>query len=495
MLSVLILALIGLGGSWWARRPMPAIVPGNFGAEITTGFAGKQGLGFAAPAHAVHAAWVRYNGVLWTAIEPTAPVRDGDDWLHTYEPAGYVQPDVEIRALSNAGITSLVVLRGTPTWAVDRHLVAGSRLGQDTTCFPIDPAQIEHFVAFVEHTVRRYASVPYRVHAWEIWNEPDAARQAMPDAEMPFGCWGNRDDAAFYGGEAYGNMLRQVYDRIKAVDPTATVVLGGLMLTGDDTDASGGGTHPSGTGRFLQGVLHALYPDGHFDAVSDRPAFDRIAFHNYAYWANPAAPSVGGRSMDWDLFGFDYAQGMWTPRSLTVQAKIAYLHEVLGAYGLDPPILLNEGALLCYQCKTPTPGFVEAQANYLVRMYVRAWGAGLEGAVWYALNDTDWQQSGLHTDTQPRPGLEAFRTLVKYLGGATLLGPAGTGPVEGYRFQRGKHEVHVYWTNDSAISAPVALPAGALHVFDRTGADVTSSVWDGQQLSAGFEPLIVVRDP
>lgn len=496
LLVLTLLALLGLGGFWWwARRPLPAIAPGNFGAEITSGSAGKQALGFAAPASAVNAAWVRYNGVLWSMIEPTAPVREGDDWRHAYDQAGYALPDAELRALSNAGITSLVVLRGTPSWAVDRELAAGRRPGQDTNCFPINPAQIEHFVTFVEHTVRRYAAMPYRVHSWEIWNEPDAARQAMPDAKMPFGCWGNREDAAFYGGEAYGNMLRQVYDAIKAVDPTATVVLGGLMLTGDDTDASGGGAHPSGTGRFLQGVLHALYPDGQFDVGVDRPAFDRIAFHNYAYWANPAAASVGGRSLDWDLFGFDYEQGAWSPRSLTVAAKIAYLHAVLGAYGLDPPILLNEGALLCYQCKTASPAFVEAQANYLVRMYVRAWGAGLDGATWYALNDTGWQQSGLHTGKEPRPGIEAFRTLVQYLGGATFLGPAGVDPVEGYRFQRDKQEVHIYWTNDSTITAPVSLPDSILHVFDRTGAEVTASVWDGQHLIVGFEPLIVVREP
>jgi hypothetical protein len=437
---------------------------------------------------------VRYNGVLWPAIEPIAPQHNGTAWHHSYVESGYDRADAELRALTDAGISSLVVLRGTPTWAVDQKLAAGLRPGQDATCFPIDPAQIEHFVTFVEKTVRRYAAAPYRVHAWEIWNEPDAAYQAMPDDPMPFGCWGNRADTDFYGGEAYGHMLRRVYDTIKAVDPAATVVLGGLMLTGDDTDPSGGGAHPSGIGRFLQGVLHALYPDGHFDPDTDRPAFDRIAFHNYAYWVDPATPAIGGRSMDWDLFSFDFDQGRWVPRTLTQPAKVAYLHQVLGAYGLDPPILLNEGALLCYDCEEPMPGFVDAQANFLVRMYVRAWGAGLEGATWYALNDTGWQQSGLHTRTEPRPGMVAFRTMVQYLGGATLIGPAGTESIEGYRFRRGNQEISVYWTNDSAISAPVSLPAGTLRVFDRTGADVTARVWDGRQLIVGFEPLFVVRD-
>ena len=199
-------------------------------------------------------------------------------------------------------------------------------------------------------------------------------------------------------------------------------------------------------------MLHALYPDGRFDPGTDRPAFDLVAFHNYAYWANPATSSLGGRSMDWDLFSFDFATESWVPRPLTLPVKIAYLHEQLGTYGLDPPILLNEGGLLCWRCEQASSGFVEAQANYVIRMYVRSWGAGLDGATWYALNDTGWQQSGLHTKNEPRPGITAFRTIVEHLGGATLLGPAGADPVEGYRFQQKNHEVHVYWTNDSAIS-------------------------------------------
>ena len=245
--------MAGSGYWWWARRPLPVIAPGNFGAEITAHSAETSGRGFAAPASSVGAGWVRYNGVLWSKIEPTAPARQDNTWHHSYDQSGYAQPDAEIRELSRAGITSLVVLRGTPIWAVDRVLAAGIRPGQNTDCFPIDPAQIEHFVSFVQQTVRRYSAAPYRVHAWEIWNEPDAARQAMPDERMPFGCWGDREDTDLYGGEAYGKMLRQVYDAIKAVDPTATVVLGGLMLTGDDSDPAGGGQHPSGTGRFLAG--------------------------------------------------------------------------------------------------------------------------------------------------------------------------------------------------------------------------------------------------
>jgi hypothetical protein len=126
-------------------------------------------------------------------------------------------------------------------------------------------------------------------------------------------------------------------------------------------------------------------------------------------------------------------------------------------------------------------------------MYVRAWGAGLEGATWYALNDTNWEQSGLHTQRTPRSGFVALRTLVEHLGGARYLGTAGVEQVEGYRFRRGSHEISVYWTNDSTITTPVELPAGTLRIFDRTGADVTKRVWDGTRLSVGFEPLIAVR--
>ena len=76
--------------------------------------------------------------------------------------------------------------------------------------------------------VERYGSPPYNVKYWELGNEPDAAWQHIA-SDSVFGCWGDVN-APFYGGQHYGEMLKEVYPQIKSTDPDAHVVVGGLLL-------------------------------------------------------------------------------------------------------------------------------------------------------------------------------------------------------------------------------------------------------------------------
>lgn len=73
------------------------------------------------------------------------------------------------------------------------------------------PPPVDLWTEYVRQTVGRYKD---RVHAWEVWNEPN--------------------EGVFWAGtkEQYAQLLAVTYDTIKSVDPSATVV--GPAITGVD---------------------------------------------------------------------------------------------------------------------------------------------------------------------------------------------------------------------------------------------------------------------
>ena len=98
----------------------------------------------------------------------------------------------------------------------------------------------ETFVAWADLLVRYYQD---RVRAWEVWNEPDHARTALPPTE-------------------FARLLSATADALKAVDPAAWVVSGGLSSVGPAANA------------YLRQTLAAL------DADQPTP-FDALGIHLY----------------------------------------------------------------------------------------------------------------------------------------------------------------------------------------------------------------------
>jgi hypothetical protein len=76
------------------------------------------------------------------------------------------------------------------------------------------PHDMDAWENYVFQTVNRYKD---RVHAWEIWNEPDVAF-----------FWGGRD-----GGDpvVYAEMLRRAHRAAKKADPNAFIISGGVTGT------------------------------------------------------------------------------------------------------------------------------------------------------------------------------------------------------------------------------------------------------------------------
>jgi hypothetical protein len=409
-----------------------------FGVEI-----GRNSVrGVAGPLNELQPDWVRYNGILWSAVEPTPGARN---W------AAIESSLAEIAAIAASGATPMVIVRSAPPWA---------QQARDKACGPIAPAALPAFAAFMGELVARLSAPPYNVQYWELGNEPDID-PALIEGSMPFGCWGNASDRAGYGGSAYAAMLQATYPAIKAADPQAQVIFGGLLLDCDPTNQP-----DCIAGRFLNGVL----------AAGGGDYFDILAYHAYTYWTDLRVD-------------FDQTNAKWTPRGGMVLGKLQFLRETMAAYGYNKPIMMNEGGLLCFRSdpRCAPGGFHEDQANYLVRLFVRSWHADLVASIWYTLNGPGWQEGGLlDARQQPRPAFRAKRFLQSTLDGAVYVGQLSNGALEGYAFQRDDRRIEIWWTNDGS-RVQLNLPPTVLAAATAEGAPVPFA----EGLVASFDPLII----
>lgn len=436
--------LLGLlGNEAQAQTATPAQPEGPiFGVQISRGAVGAS-IGALA---GIGGRLVRFDMLQWDQIEPRRGERNWQALADT---------EAELAAISAGGGVPMVIIRGAPPWA---------QAAPGKACGPIRGEALGAFADFVGEAVRRYSGPPYNVRYWEFGNEPDAPFQLM-SGDAVFGCWGD-ESAPLYGGAAYAEMLKAVYPAVKAADPQAQVVIGGLLL-----DCDPGGPQPCTAGRFIEGVL----------ANGGDAAFDILAYHSYTYW--------GPVTQDWDLIF-----PKWSHRGGILLGKAAFLRETMQRYGVDKPLLMNEGAFLCYRNdpNCAPQGFEEAKANYAARLFARAHQLGLYGALWYTLEGPGWQSSGLlDVNQQPRPAYHTLAFLQRTLGGAAYAGNARDGALEIHRFRKGNLLYEIAWTNDGS-TRELPLPEGARARYTLSGASVPL----GEKLGIGFEPVLVeIRVP
>lgn len=423
--------------------PPPAALPTRdaawepiFGVELWPG-----GAALAPQANVAAGAWVRYNGIHWSDVEAVEGVRD---W------AALAAVEADLQALAAEGLTPMVVVRRTPEWA---QALPGS------LCGPIKEEALDAFADFMAEVVRRYSQPPYNVRYWEFGNEPDVD-PALIEPTYYFGCWGDAADP-FYGGGYYAEALKRIYPAMKAADPQAQLVLGGLLLDCDPAHPPEG--KDCAPARFLEGVL----------ATGGGAALDIVAYHAYPHWRADV--------QDWDT---ELAE--WEPRGGALLGKLAFIRETMARYGVEKPIIMNEGGLLCHESNPacPSAAFHNDQAIHLVRMYSRAWAQGLMGAVWYTLTGPGWREGGLlDAAQQPRPAHATLAFMARLLDGATFRRDLSEGGLEGYEFEKGATRIQVYWSTDGASHA-LALPSGTRQVLGK----------DGQPLAAP-QPFPVGREP
>ncbi len=404
-----------------------------FGVEISQGAVAAIGQRVSDAA----VAWTRYNGVVWSEIEPQ---RGAPNF------SKLAAVDAELAALAQQGTRPIVIVRGTPSWA---QQVPGS------ACGPIRADAHGDFARFMRQIVARYSGPPYNIRHWELGNEPDVESHVGSEV---YGCWGNKNDR-FYGGGNYGDMLKVVYPAIKQADPSAQVVLGGLLL---DCDPARGGERCK-SAHFLEGVLQSGAGN----------AFDIVGYHAYAFWSRTVH--------DWELNHVH-----WNHAGGSLVGKLNFIRRVLAQYNVNKPIMMNEGGLLCAEWEVCDESTRAAQANYVVRLYSRSWANDLLASIWYTLDGPGWREAGLlDRNQQPRPAYTTLQFMARKLAGGSYIGALSTNGYEGYAFRNGAKTYRVYWTND-ASTVPVALPAGV--VYNMYGQAIPAPT------TVGFEPIFVESD-
>lgn len=166
--------------------------------------------------------WVKIFGA-WNSIQPG--------------PNEFYWPgiDGDIDRATSRGLRILLRVDQPPTWA------------NGTDAYNAPPTNDAYFGDFMKALAARYKG---RVQAYEIWNEPNTSIE-----------WGNKqpDPAKFT------RMLRDLYPKVKSVDPNAIIVTGGVATTGD-----GGAGDAWGDLAYLR----AIYENGgkgYFDAIGSHP--------------------------------------------------------------------------------------------------------------------------------------------------------------------------------------------------------------------------------
>ncbi|HSZ70407.1 MAG TPA: Ig-like domain-containing protein [Solirubrobacteraceae bacterium] len=297
--------------------------------------------------------WVRVFAE-WPDLEPQ-PGTYSSSWLYYYEQF--------FRSLP-AGTKVIVDVVDTPQWET----------GSGDVNTP--PASPEDYAAFVGGLAQRWAG---RVAAYEIWNEEDNASW-----------WAGGPNPA-----AYAALLKATYPVVKAADPGATVVLGGL--TGND--------YP-----FLEGVY----------AAGAKGSFDAVGVHTDTA-CNVASPSSFIREMD----------GRMMPDSFLAYREV---HAVMLANGDDKPIWMTELSWRTTSATCDEGAFAgqkpegvsdEQQAAYLAQAYhCLAQDPYVQVALWFPLRDEGATVSGLlRANGSRKPAFAAMAAYARH--GDQLSGGCG----------------------------------------------------------------------
>lgn len=401
---------------------------------------------------ALHPRFVRrWQHIAWRDVEP----REGEYRWDVL--AGLEQ---ELRTAEASSATPILNVQMTPEWA---QKIKGN------ACGPIAADKFQAFAAFMERLVLRYGSnSEFGVRYWQIGNEPDIVVGIVP-GDSPFGCWGDLSDP-YYGGGHYGEMLKVVYPRIKAADPQAQVMVGGLLLECDPYTMTVPDTCVNEkrfqSGYFFEGILKA--GGGDFFDVADVHGYGELRpdlpshMSSYYHWS----PAAGGTGLP---------------------EKVRFVRRLLEQYGYsNKAIMATELAL---KCEEPGPACEDAGSAYIPRVFAEAHQLGLAGTVYYALI-TEFKYKGLLLpDLTPKPQYQAFRFLASQLSWVEYVKPVDLPGISGTEFNQSRlRRLWIVWSSDGTDQL-LTPPADFVQAYDKYG-NVLSLTEDGKLL-VGWSPIYV----
>lgn len=257
--------------------------------------------------------------------------------------------DQVVQEAMENGLSLLGLLGTSPPWANG---------GKDWNYPPTDLTAWRNYVRTVSSRYRG------KVPAWEIWNEENipAFWQPQPDPQD------------------YLAILAAASEEIRAVDPEACIVMGGMAGLGSD----------------FMGECLALGAGEYVDAV---------AYHPYA-----ETIGVEGQPED-DLL---------RPKEPLCRILVDFVHWLIAQNTQrDLQVWITEVGWTT--CEVTPPGVDEdTQAAYLLRTMINYAGTDVERVLWYNLRDThinDMDRYGLlYSDFGCKPSYDAFTTFQDIFG-------------------------------------------------------------------------------
>ncbi len=382
--------------------------------------------------------WIRYNGLLWSDVQPN----------HSGEWNWDTNLDADLAAANQAGMEVILIVRSTPVWA---------QMYPGLACGPIKQQNFANFINFMKSVVNRYSAPPYNVTHFEIWNEPDAP-YAFGNSNQVWGCWGDSTDP-YYGGGYYAEMLKAIYPSMKAANPRVQVVLGGLLLDCDPRHPGLPGycatAEKAKQSRFLEGILRN----------GGGPYFDYINFHGYTHHSSTSSAIQSERSHP----NFQANGGI-------IEGKLDYLNALMGQYGIVKPIIITETGYLTDGI--PINDFQQKKADYVVWLYTRNLARGIEVTTWYTLDGPGWRNGGLlDADQNPLLAYIAYMTLTDALNKAEFNKDLNLGSgISGFEFHKG-NKIWVLFS-EAGDQKMITVPDGFQEAYDLYGNDIIPS--DGQ---------------
>jgi hypothetical protein len=410
----------------------------------------------------MNASWTRMGiQVSWRALQPVESDPSSLDFASLL--ASF---NAELLSLNSAGITPVVTINSTPAWAgVDPSI----------PCSAIRADKYAAFAGFVSALVKFYSVPTYNVHNWELGNEPDVDPTLVPEGSG-YGCWGDKDDLDYYGGRAYGEMLKVVGPAMRSQDSAVRIWIGGLLL--DAPNSTNGKPE-----NFLRGIL----------STGAAPHFDVVPYH----WH----PSYYGPGTDYDLF-FNNWSGSWGGGTI---GKARYLRQLMAEYGVSKPLTLNETGFGCITgssgpCDPPGADFYKMQSEHLVRAMTRALSQQVTGFIWYTLSGPGWRNSALlEEDQSPRPSYVAYQVMSQQLDHANYQAAVNFGAgIEAYQFRKEADLVQVAWAVTDVPGLVAAVPQAKFinaYLLDGTLMPVPPLVSGYYQVPLSFSPVYIVRAP
>lgn len=393
----------------------------------------------------------RWRDIAWRDVEP----QQGN-----YQWGVLASLETELRAARAVGVTPILNVQMTPDWAQGVP---------PYSCGPIRRDKFDAFADFMVQLVQRYGSTSeYNVRYWQIANEPDIAVGIVPPDSV-FGCWGDLNDP-YYGGKYFGEMLQVVYPRIKAADPNAIVVMGGLLLECDPYTMTVPETCKNAerlqSGYFLEGVLMGKGAEN----------VDVIDIHNY-----------GLLDMNLPARMTDYYNWVGPQGGTGIAEKVAFVRRLLDKYGKpDLPIMISEVAL---KCEEPSDDCQDVGAAYIPRAYAEGYGLNLTALIYYAMI-TEFKYKGLLLeDFTPKKQFEAYKFMGSQLSWVEHVGPITQfDGVDGQEFkQTFVRRLWILWSKDG-LDHTITLPNDFVQAYDKYGNVLPTS---GGELTVGWSPVYV----